>query len=191
MNLRLISTLVAVGAFVAPSLVPAKAAAQDFTRFRGGVGLETGAIVVTAGADGAVAIGTGGIQGQLGVQINNNWAVYAQPNIDFLFAAGGTFGLNVGGAVLGEYTFSGAPISIGAGPSTGALIAIGDGQAFATAPFYGAKVHFAVYPLMNRDDGGRRKALYLALDLNAQAFPQAGPSVLLFSPLASIGYQAF
>jgi hypothetical protein len=194
MNRRILSSLVVVGALLAASLVSAKARAQDGPRFRGGIGLETGAFVLTGAANGggALALGTAGLQGQIGVQISHNWAVYAQPNVDFLFAGGGSLGLIAGGAVLGEYTFSGAPISIGAGPSAGAFIALGDGQAAASAPFYGGKLHFAWYPILNQGYGGRRNALYLALDLNVQGIAEPGASgVVLLSPLASIGYQAF
>jgi hypothetical protein len=196
MNLRAFSLLGAISAFLAPSLAPSTASAQDGPRFRGGVGLETGPLVLTAGSsdEGASVVGMVGLTGQLGVQISHNWAVYAQPSVDFVFTGGGPLGFVAGGAVLAEYTFSGAPISIGAGPSAGAFgsAGIGDGDGFGLAPFYGGKLHFAWYPVLNEGYGGRRNALYLALDLNVQGTSESGASgAVLLSPLASIGYQAF
>jgi hypothetical protein len=189
MNLRALSVFGAVSAFVVPFLVSATASAQepDGVRFRGGIGLEAGPLIITH----VGGLGVVGLQGQLGVQINNNWAVYAVPSLDIAFGGGGT-GLAVGGAVLGEYTFTGIPISVGAGLSAGQFAVFGDGTAFGSAPYYGARLHGAWYPVMNRGwNGIRRRALFVALDVNIEGFPQAGESPIIFSPVVSVGYQAF
>ncbi len=194
MKLRSLSLIGAVGvasAFLVPILVPATASAQepDGVRFRGGIGLEAGADVLTVSGEGggAAAVGAIGFQGQLGVQITNNWAVYALPALDVIFGGGGA-GLAVNGAVLGDYTFSGVPIGVHAGPSVGGLVAFGSGGAVGAGTIYGARMGASFYPIMSRGpDGIRRKALQVGLDLTVQGISGA----VIISPQVVIGYQAF
>src|SRR6185437_7514732 len=125
MKLRPLSLLGAFAAFLVPSLVTVAASAQqviyvqgpppsaDGPRFRGGVGLEVGAFAIP----GVGVLGLAGIQGQLGGQINNNWAVYAIPTLDFGFGKTAAVGLSAG--VLAEYTLDAVPLSVGVGPEAG------------------------------------------------------------------------
>jgi hypothetical protein len=192
MNLRPLPILGVISAFLFPFLLSEVASAQqaDGVRFRGGVGLEVGGLVVTqVGSLGAI-----GVQGQLGVQINNNWAVYATPSFDVAFGDG--TGVSLGFGALADYTFNDIPIAVGAGPTAGTIVAFGNGGGVAGA-FYGAKAHGAWYPIMARGENGiRRRALYVALDLSILGFSVSGvdtggTGIFLISPTASVGYAAF
>jgi hypothetical protein len=193
MNVRPLCTLTAVGALLASILSTGAASAQerDGVRFRGGVGLEVGAIV----APGA-GLGVIGVQGQLGAQITNQWAVYAVPTLDIAFAHG--TGLAVGFGAMADYTFSSIPLGVAAGPETGVFAALGGGGAAAGA-LYGVRLRGAYYPILTRGENGiRRKALAVGLDLRLDgggaAFAGAGGSIgsaYLISPVAFVGYQAF
>ena len=122
-NLRALLTL---GALAAPLLVATAASAQayypppdhDRARFRGGVALEGGALVVP----GVANLGMAGIHGILGAQINNQWGVYAMPSLDFPF--GKVIGVGFGGAVLADFTLPGIPLGFGLGPEVGVVGAI-------------------------------------------------------------------
>ena len=186
MILRPISLLGAAAALLVPLVVTEVASAQyppppppgyvavpppprDGARFRGGVALEGGAFI----APGAVTLGAAGINGQLGVQINNNWGVYALPRFDIVFGSAG--GVAIGGGVVGDYTFDNIPISVGLGPEFGVIAAIGGsvsstGSSTAAAiggAFYGATLHFAYHPIMRWSDFAvRRKALSIGVDLH-------------------------
>jgi hypothetical protein len=211
MNLRPIGVLTTLGALLVPLLSSAPAAAQmmepDGPRFRGGVSLNGSALAVP----GVVTIGGIGIQGQLGAQISNNWAVYAIPNFDVLFGKLG--GLGIGAGVLAEYTFNRLPISVGAGPEVGFFGVIGgsgcNGQGACTTvsdaggAFYGARLHFGYHPLIYRN-GIRRRALTIGFDLRLMTGAFGGASAtgntitetvsvnsFAVSPVLSIGYTAF
>jgi hypothetical protein len=208
MNMRPIGVLTALGALLLPLLASAPAAAQPFEpdgpRFRGGVSLEGGALVVP----GIVSIGAIGVQGQLGGQISNNWAVYGIPTLDVLFGKLG--GLGVSAGVLAEYTFTGLPISVGAGPEAGLFVVVGAAGASgsgtvsdAGGAFYGARLHFGYHPVIYHA-GIRRKALTIGVDLRmltgafgAESISQttvtetAKVNSFAVSPVVSIGYTAF
>jgi hypothetical protein len=227
MNLRSLHIPTMFGALLASLLTTAAASAQevrvqvggpgyaqepDWARFRGGISLEGGALLVP----GVVNIGGIGLVSQLGVQINNNWGVYAIPNFDIL--AGKLAGLSVGAGVLFDYTFDNIPISVGGGPEVGAFVAFGgsgcsnqgDGTACTTisdagGAFYGARLHFAYYPVIVRYRGlPRRRALSIGFDLRLLegAFGSASSNAMTAtasatangfaaSPMLSIGYTAF
>jgi hypothetical protein len=187
MTLRLVRTLAATGAAFAALTTAGVASAQyyyaappppayvmyDGPRFRGGVNLGGGAIFVP----GVINVGNVGIEGQLGVQINNQWAVYAAPVFDVI--AGAVGGVSFGSSILGEFTFPGVPLSVGAGPTFGWLAAIGGtgcstdstgstactGVTGVGGAYYGAKLRFEYHPVIVRT-GIRRRALTLGLDLN-------------------------
>jgi hypothetical protein len=189
MNLRVLSTFGVVSAFLIPTLAPATASAQqaDALRFRGGVGLELGANILVGGGA-SQASGAIGVQGQLGVQITNNWAVYALPILDINFGGGGA-GATLGSAVLADYTFSNIPISVSAGPSFGAGFCFGCGGA--EGAIYGARLGAHWYPILNRgDDGIRRKALYVGFDLSVLGVAGFSGAAVV-QPQVSVGYQAF
>lgn len=184
---------------------------EDGARFRGGVSLMGGLLAVP----GVVNIGSIGIQGALGAQINNNWGVYAIPSFDIIVGKVG--GVGIGGGVMADYTFDGLPISVGAGVEAGLFAAIGasncnsQGTSCGTASaaggaLYGGRLRFAYHPVIVRGENRiRRRALSIGLDLRllTGAFGAssesngttvtAAASVNSFAvaPVVWIGYTAF
>jgi hypothetical protein len=152
-----------------PGYAPGYVVLDDGPRFRGGVNLGGGAIFVP----GVINVGNVGIEGQLGVQINNQWAVYAAPVFDVI--AGSVGGVAVGSSILAEFTLPGVPLSFGLGPTFGWLAAIGGvcdansstctGATGVGGAYYGAKLRFEYHPVIVRT-GIRRRALTLGLDVN-------------------------
>jgi hypothetical protein len=203
MNTRPFRILTAAAALLVPLLAAEAASAQyyvvrggyDGPRFRSGINLEGGALVVP----GEVTLGAIGINVPLGVQINNQWGVYALPSFDVLLGSLGGYALGFGALV--DFTPPGVPISIGAGPEVGYAghydLCPG-GQAGCVAEFggtfYGARVHFAFYPLIVHYPY-RRRALAIGADLRILAgdYVSVGPVVtnIGISPLLYIGYAAF
>ncbi len=202
MTLRPLPLLGALSALLGSFLVTEAASAQQFVvvqqqepdgvRFRGGVGLEVGGLFITnlVGAN----LGAIGVQSQLGVQLNRNWGVYATPGFDIAFGDG--TGVTLGAGVLADYTFTGIPIGVAAGPTFGTLLAVGGDGGGAAGVYYGAKLRGAWYPIMVQN-GFRRKALYVSLDLSILGFgvsngvETVSTGIILVSPMASVGYQAF
>lgn len=205
MRSNILVRLVPVGALLISLLVTQEASAQqvvyvqpapvqqarveegDGARFRGAVGLEAGALVLTGTAGGAA--GAIGAIGQVGVQINHNWGVYANPSLDVLFGHAG--GFTIGTGVMADYTFDDFPLSVAAGPEATIFAAIGGGNGGAVAlgagALYGVRLRAAYYPVLESRPR-RRKGLYIAADVKLESFD----GVLFFlSPIASIGYAAF
>ena len=203
MRTRTLVDLVAVGAFLASLLATEVASAQqvvyvqpgpgqpaaveepDGVRFRGGVGLEVGALLLPGLPGGGLgSLGAIGAIGQLGVQINHNWAAYAIPSLDILFGSG--TGLGLGFGAMADYTFDGLPLAVAAGPEVGAFAAFGSGGGVGAGALYGVRFRGAYFLTMSQGPR-RRKGLYVAVDLRVESLD----SLFLFSPLASIGYAAF
>jgi len=103
------------------SPLAARAQPSDGVRFRGGVGLEGGALVpLPAGQANnfdVATLGTVALEAQLGVQITRTWAAYAAPSFGVVFSGGGAVPA-AGTALLAEYTFEDVPIALGAGVET-------------------------------------------------------------------------
>jgi hypothetical protein len=206
MNTRPFRFLTAAAALLVPLLFAEAASAQrvyvvreyDGPRFRGGINLEGGALIVP----GLVSLGSIGLQGQLGVQINDQWGVYAIPSFDVLFGKLG--GIALGFGALVDWTPPGVPISIGAGPEAGwagALNTCDPNLGCAVngfgGVFYGGRLHFAYYPVIVRYPY-RRRALAIGADFRFLAgdFGTVMPGVVKvtdigISPVVFIGYTAF
>jgi hypothetical protein len=214
MTSRYLRSLGAASALLISMLTAATASAQypvvirepDGPRFRGGVNLEGGGLFVP----GLVNLGAVGLNSQLGVQINNQWGVYFLPSLDILF--GKLSGFSVGAGVLVDWTPPGVPISIGLGPEVGGFVALSDtvcpaGQVCdvtgASGAFYGARLHFAYYPVIVRYPWPRRKALAIGADFRfldgvfgagsttpGTVAVEAGRTFGI-SPVVYIGYTAF
>jgi hypothetical protein len=224
MNLRSVAHLSLMAALLLPVLATAEASAAepaaaapampppampppavappppaDGARFRGGIAAEAGALVVP----GVVTLGVAGIQGQLGAQINNNFGVYAVPNLDIVFGALG--GVNLAFAVIVDYTLD-DNLTFGIGPDFGLFGALGSGGgsvAAAGGALYGARLHFSWNPVVSHDaTRPRRKALAIGVDVRmlgggagfvstdgASGTASVGSFVL--APQLTIGYQAF
>jgi hypothetical protein len=228
MRLRSYAFISLVGAFLAPLLAASVAAAQypppppppgyyppppyargepDGPRFRGGILLEGGLLAVP----GVVNVGDIEIQGQLGVQFNNNWGVYLIPGVDIIVGKYNGLGAEIG--ALFDYTFDNVPISLGAGPEIGGFAAIGSCQ-FGTVGctvggagggFYGGRVRFMYHPILVRSDMNprRRRAFSIGVDVralygafgaestNAGLLTAAAGYGFGLAPMVLLGYNAF
>lgn len=191
-----------------PGFAPAPAPApepvrKDKARFRGGVALEGGGVLVPD----IINLGLAGIQGQLGVQINNSFGVYVVPSFHVIFGQMG--GIQIGAAAIFDYTFLDDLLTVGAGPDVAALVAFGlptnggIGVSAAGGSLYGARLHFAVNPVVGIGDNGiRRKALTIGVDLrlygggagfvsDSTNGVTAKVADFIATPSLSIGYTAF
>jgi hypothetical protein len=166
----------------APAAAPAPAAPADASggedkdgvRFRGGVSGGVGGEIVTGGT----AI-MGGVDGRLGVQINDLIGVYAQPHLSF-----GSFGGALGftgtftTTAVADFTFI-DQLFVGGGAGFGLF----------NNPT-GPVVHLRAggYPLMGHGENGvRRKGLMVSFDMRLGFI--TGDTVIY--PMGSIGYEAF
>ncbi|MEP7124695.1 MAG: hypothetical protein ABJE95_27450 [Byssovorax sp.] len=180
-------------------LVPVEPAQTDRARFRGGVALEGGALLVP----GVFSLGAAGVQGQLGCQINNNWGVYAVPSLDIMFGSLG--GLNLGAAVMVDYTLDDS-LTFGVGPDTDAFVAFGGSSSSVSAAggaLYGARLHFGWNPALSHEGTkGRRKALTIGVDVRlmgggaafatvSSSSSSGGGGTFVAFPMLTIGYNAF
>ncbi|HUU02808.1 MAG TPA: hypothetical protein VM425_15350 [Myxococcota bacterium] len=178
----IISTLSCVSAWAQEATPePADAsAAQDGARFRWGISLGGGYEKVSSFAG-----PMGGLDCRLGVQINDMWAVYAQPHLSVGSLSTGTGGLGLSGltgtfgaAALGEVTlidrfFAAAGVGYGV---------LNNPSGFMLQARLGG------YPLMGRgEDGARRKGLMLGVDFRT-IFVEGYTAILVFG---TIGYEAF
>lgn len=214
MAFRSTLTLAALSAALMTVFTAASAAAQepaagapapeppekDGVRFRGGVALEGGGLLVP----GIINLGVGGVQGQLGAQINNSIGVYAVPSFAVVFGELG--GIHLGAAVMVDYTFLDNLLTVGAGPDVASFAAIGgssSGVSAAGGGLYGARLHFAVNPVVDIGANGiRRKAFTIGVDVRlytgGAGFASSGTggasaaaTDFVAVPSLSIGYQAF
>jgi hypothetical protein len=201
MKLRSVACLSILAFSLASLFSTREAAAQepDGVRFRGGVALEAGPMIIP----GVGTLGIAGIQSQLGVQINNKIGVYAVPNLDIVFGSVG--GINLAAAVMCDYTLN-DNLTFGAGPDVGVFAAFGGGSGSISAAggaLYGARLHFAWNPLVDRGaDGVRRKALSVGADLRLLGggagvassngnSSSASASTFVLAPMITVGYTAF
>lgn len=176
---------IAAAALVVPMLIAGNAFAdkhhhahheEDGPRFRGGIALEGGGIFVSG-----YGIGLGGVEGRLGVQINNLIGVYAQPAINFGGGKyGGVTGItgSAGGTAVVDFTFLNQ-IFVGAGGGGAIIGSLPGGQLHIRAGGYPVFTHGA--------NGIRRKGLMIGLDLRVW-FVSGGT---LVSPMLGVGYEAF
>lgn len=165
----------------------------DRARLRYGAALEGGGLI----APGVVDLGFIGVQGQLGVQLDNVIGIYAAPHID-LVRGHRERGVQIGGAMLVDFTLAHV-FTVGVGPDVAAFVALGRGE-LSGGILYGARLHLAVNPLVEiARDGARRRALTLGFDLRlvsggaagALSTRRAAADELVASPTFTIGYQAF
>jgi hypothetical protein len=171
----------------------------DGARFRGGVALEGGALIVPS----IFSVGVLGVQGQLGAQINNEFGVYAVPSFDIVFGSVG--GVNLGFAVMVDYTLDDS-LTFGVGPDVDAFAAFGGGSGSVTAAggaLYGARLHFGWNPALSHETNrARRKALTIGVDVRllgggagfasaSSSSASAGGGTFVLSPMLTIGYNAF
>jgi len=191
----------------APAMAPAPAPVlmmapppRDGARFRGGVALEGGALIVP----GIFSVGVAGIQGTMGVQINNLVGVYAVPSFDIVFGSVG--GVNLGAAFMVDFTLLDDAITVGGGPDVDLFAAFGGGSGSLTAvggALYGARLHFGWNAVVSHDESRpRRKALTIGADVRllgggagfattTSTSASAGGGTFVLAPMLTVGYTAF
>ena len=173
-------------------LLPQRAAAEqaDGVRFRGGIAAEGGMFWVVD----TNRIPLIGLQGHVGVQINNRVGIYAAPSFDYF--VGNLKGINPSAAVLVDYTFG--RFTAGIGPHVEYFSA--SSPFSGTGGGVGARIHLAGYPVLNLgEDHIRRNALVIGIDIKIMIWNMTltagertdsfGGSVV--EPMLTIGYQAF
>ena len=158
----------------------------DHARFRGGIDLTGGGILLNG-----YTVGVVGVEGQLGVQVNNLLGFYVQPHLVFgggQYTAGpvsasgfdGVFGVTG----LVDFTFDNR-VQIGGG---GGVAYTGVNNFYASPVLEG---RFAFYPVENHSRGGRRRGLMIGADIRFIYWTVPGDALMLMEPTAFIGYQAF
>jgi hypothetical protein len=165
-------------AFTASSLIATSALAdEDGLRFRGGVDIAGGGLLVSG-----FGVGMGGVDGRIGLQINDLIGAYVQPHLAF-----------------GGGKYHGASVFTGVAGASGIVdftffdqLFVGGGGGFAYVgeiPDPGASLHFRFggYPLQGDGEGARRKGLLIGADLHVH-FVQG---FTLLQPMLAIGYEAF
>ena len=183
-----------------PAPVLMMPAPRDGARFRGGVALEGGSLIVP----GIFSVGVAGVQGQMGAQINNMIGVYAVPSFDIVFGSVG--GVNLGFALMVDFTLLDDAITVGAGPDSDAFLAFGNSSSSVSAAggsLYGARLHFGWNPLVSHEETrARRKALTIGADVRllgggagfatvSNSSGSAAGGTFVLAPMLTVGYTAF
>jgi hypothetical protein len=109
-----------------------------------------------------------------------------------LFLGRNNRALNLGAAVMFDYTLDSFPISFGGGFYLGAFawLPVDPGGSL-SGGFAGPLIRSAFYPVIVRGDGGViRDALYLGVDLGLYRTLYE-PGGLVFAPTLSVGLQRF
>lgn len=178
-----ICMIVALWSATASAQDAAAPSAPDSTRFRGGIALSGGLELVSDDFDNSVSGLMFGVDGRIGVQLNNLLGFYAQPHLSFgslsSTGAGGLSGLTgtFTVAAMAEVTLADR-FFVGAGFGYGVLNN-------PSGPMLQARV--GGYPLMGRGEGARRKGLMVGIDLRT-IFASGLTGILV---LGSVGYEAF
>jgi len=149
-------------------------------RFRGGIDLTGGGVFL-----GNTSVGVVGLDGRLGVQVNNLLGLYIQPHL--VFGGGtylGTSGFDGVFAVdgLADFTFDRLFFGAGAG------LAYTGVNNFYASPEAHLRVGF--YPLVGHTRRGRR-GLMIGADLRIIYWTIPGDGTPLLEPTIAIGYEAF
>ena len=153
----------------------------DDVRFRGGISVGGGGLFL-----GGYTFGLGGVDGRLGVQINDLIGIYAQPQLAIY---GGSVNLGNGGSLPGVGGIVGGTALIDFTFLDRLFVGVGGGGALLNNPAAG-ELHFRVggYPVMGFGKNKiQRKGLMIGADL--RVFFVSG--LTLFSPTANIGYEVF
>ncbi len=157
---------------------------EDHPRFRGGISAGGGLMFFTAASsfgNASATFGIGGLDGRLGVQINDLIGVYVQPQVGVYGASAGVGGL-AGGAALIDFTFIDR-----------LFVGVGGGGVILNSPGAGEVIlRVGGYPAMGFGaDKVRRKGLMLGIDMRIFIAPSGGATLVAPSPTFNIGYEAF
>lgn len=174
----------------------------DEARFRGAIAGVGGLLVDPAEAS---VLGMLGLQGELGVQIDDLTGIVFIPG--FGYVLGDLDGAYATAGILVDFTFDDF-FTFGLGPQVLGFAAgdvSGAAASVAAGAFYGGLVRFAIHPVLGYGQEGRRKALTIGLDVRLLAGPRvitdvnaSGPARLsgeldafILSPVFTVGYTAF
>ena len=191
---------------------------EDRARFRWAIAGQGGPYVfplltANASSNGSVSVGEGtlllgtiGVSGELGIQINDLVGVYIKPSIDILMTE--VVGMQFTAAFMADFTILDGALSLGAGFDLSQFIAFGldaEGLSAAAASLYGARLHVGWHPVIGDDEppGAGRSAFTIGLDLRllggsvgvaeagvAGSSSSAGTG-FYFAPVISLGYTDF
>lgn len=166
--------------------IPDEELDEDGVRFRGGVSGGAGAEFILNSGDTLTAV-MGGVEGRLGVQVNDLLGIYAQ-----LHTSLGSFGdLGTGYAIVGVTGTAAATVLADFTFIDQIFVGAGFGYGVVNSP-HGPVVHLRAggYPYMDfGEDGVRRKGLMLGVDLRVFILPDSDFTAVY--PMAQIGYEAF
>jgi hypothetical protein len=154
----------------------------DYARLRAGIDLTGGGLFLNG-----VGVGLVGLDGRLGVQFNDLFALYGQAHFVFgdgtapalLGVSGGTEVFSL--SAVADFTFRQVFVGFGVG-----------GAYFGYDPYASpeALFRFGFYPLERRHRWGRRSGLMIGADLHVEYVPHAGGDAYV-EPMFLIGWEAF
>jgi hypothetical protein len=154
----------------------------DYARLRTGIDLTGGGLFLNG-----IGVGLVGLDGRLGVQLNNVFALYGQAHFVFgdgtapalLGVSGGTEVFSL--TAVADFTFRQVFVGFGVG-----------GAYFGYEPYASpeALFRFGFYPLERRHRWGRRSGLMIGADLHLEYVPHGGGDAYL-EPMFLIGWEAF
>jgi hypothetical protein len=149
-------------------------------RFRGGISAAGGGEFGSG-----FGFGLAGLDGRLGVQINNLFGVYVQPHLSF-----GSGSVNGVSGATGTFAITGlAELTL----IDRIFVGAGGGFGLANNPS-GPVAHFRLgaYPLVGRSDGSIvRKGLMVGVDTRVLFVSQGGSGLTVVQIMGAIGYEAF
>lgn len=164
-------------------LEPEEEEDEDGVRFRGGISGGGGAMIFATSSSfgGTYNLGIGGVDGRIGVQINDLIGVYAQPQVGIYGGGLGVGGL-AGGALVVDFTFFDQ-----------LFVGVGGGGAILNNPAAGEViVRVGGYPAFGLGENGiRRKGLMIGIDLRIFIAPTGADTLIAPSPTLNIGYEAY
>lgn len=160
----------------------ASAQERDGVRFRGGIDVAGGGMFVSG-----FGLGSGGVDGRLGVQINNLIGVYAQP---YITIDGGKLGSSGASTIIGTV---GSTLNVDFTLLDQFFVGVGaGGEIFQSVS--GGVINFRAggYPVWTHGVNGiRRKALLLGANIKLHVFSDISASYTVLQPMLQLGYEAY
>jgi hypothetical protein len=160
----------------------ASAQEKDGVRFRGGIDVAGGGMFVSG-----FGLGSGGVDGRLGVQINNLIGVYAQP---YFTIDGGKLGSTGLATIIGT---AGSTVNVDFTFLDQIFVVVGGGgEIFQSVGGGVVNLRVGGYPLWTHGANGvRRKALMLGANVKLHVFGDAAAKYTVLQPMLQIGYEAY
>jgi len=160
----------------------------DGVRFRGAIALAGGG---EFGSGGGVSYGggLGGLEGRLGVQINNLIGIYVQPSLAF----GPLTETQGASSVTGATGTAGATALVDFTFVNRFFVAAGGGAGILNNPF-GPEIHFRLggYPLVGYGENGyTRKGLMVGVDTHVFFLSSPGAPSTMVQIMGTVGYEVF